>query len=205
MARRSSWTRRRLVTLGLLLVLCAAVVSVADPTFVSGLFARLPTGSVPRAARSHQQYHYDLSGLTTSGRTTSAGAAYDDQSLHPGDTVLGTWRATPAGVSTSSAPTPVTLTIYLYGPFTSTEARTQAQEGVRARMKALVFSQPSPGPEPAMTDFTSTDTWSGASQIATLVLARDVRAGLYFLEAVAHARGGWATASQTRVILAPEA
>jgi len=50
MARRSSWTRRRLVTLGLILVSCAAVVSVADPAFVSGLFARLPTGPVPRHA-----------------------------------------------------------------------------------------------------------------------------------------------------------
>jgi hypothetical protein len=52
---------------------------------------------------------------------------------------------------------------------------------------------------------TVTDTWSGASQIATLVLARDLRPGLYFIEAVAHGGGGWATALPTRVILAPEA
>jgi hypothetical protein len=85
MLSRSFWTRRRLVTLGLIMVLCAVVVYVADPALFSGLSTRFIANSGGTPARGHQQYEYNLNSLAT-----SAGAADDDHPLHPGDTVLGT-------------------------------------------------------------------------------------------------------------------
>jgi hypothetical protein len=198
MMPRSSWTRHRLVSLGLLLVLSAVVLSVADPALFRGLSTRLIARSEAMPAQSHQQYIYQPYSLTV-----SAGKVDDARPLHPGDIVLGTWRADPNGLSTNSAPTPVTLTLYLYGPFASAEARLQAQEGGEGRMWALERPLPPPGPVPALTSVsTRTDTWSSSDQIARLELAPELRPGLYFVEVVAHAPGAWATISQTRLTLA---
>jgi hypothetical protein len=195
---RFSWTRRRLVSLGLLLVLCAVVVYVADPARFRGLSTRLIAMSAATPARSHQQYVYQPNSLTA-----SAGKVDDARPLRPGAIVLGTWRAGPDGLSTNSAPTSVTLTLYLYGPFSSAEARTQTQEGAEGRMQALERPLSPPGPVPAMTSAsTTTDTWSSSDQIALLALAPELRPGLYFVEEVAHAPGAWATVSQTRLTLA---
>jgi hypothetical protein len=195
MPERSYWTRRRIATVGLIVVLCAVIVSVTDPSLVGGLLTRLVGNSATTPAKAHQEYEYTLIGLSS-----GASAVKDGYLLHPGDSVIATWRAMPHGLSTNSLPRPVSLTLYLYGPFVSASARSRAQDGVRDRINAIISSQTLPGVEPVIVgDPGFTDTWINSTRIATFTLPGDLRPGLYFFEEIAYARGGWATVSQTAI------
>jgi hypothetical protein len=183
--------------LALIASLCVAVIYVADPS----LF-RLPQAPTDRSigagTPAHQEYAYSDFALTTEG-----GGTADNVLLHPGEKLVGVWRAHPDHISTSNAPAQVTLTLYLYGPFATDAERQQFRDAYRERVIALENFQEPRGAVPAGSALPAqTNTWFSVPVVAGLRLADDLRPGLYVVEQIALAPGLWSFTSQMAITIA---
>jgi hypothetical protein len=183
--------------LGLIVVLFAVVLYVAEPS----LF-QLPTApfdrSIGAGTPAHQEYVFSDFSLTTED-----GGKADNALLHPGENMVGVWRARPDHISTSNAPVQVTLTLYLYGSFATDAERQQFRDAYRERVIALENFQEPQGTLPAGSALpVQTNTWSSVPWITNLRLGDDVKPGLYVVEQIALAPGLWSFTSQTAITVA---